>query len=498
MSLAPDNGVEVFATRTANASAAPEPFIAQRLHVATTSFQQVHHLLRDYVSEGEVHVISIIEREGNVFGTSSALEGAVNLDQLACRGGTGEGGAVFLSCEDMRERKVEQRLGALLQHTHRAGDVAVIYKTAKTPTESATVAFIFSCGQAGTAHKRFARASGQFQIADLADCFIYVCLQYCLSPRQSDTFFGLAGELLTRAACQILAQKVSRDATGRGNEALYSLCCSVAAAQYEGRAGSGSFIFCSRQQGDAIASIKFRQPVHATHHVGARKLIEMASEHFALLFDGDYFWGFTSLSEVKRLPHVAFKGRGIWSIQSGDDLHCLVSYGVPVPRGRVLTEEMFKEHLLATFPTIDADGLDQIWQIATIAAEQPVGTNILFTPHAAREAARLASQCITINPVKMTADLTLQLTAIDGTVITDISGNVHALGAIMDGQSTPNGTWQRGGRYNSAANYVSSANFPALIFIVSQDGYVDIVPPIGQRGQKWKQRRYLKLSSTVI
>ena len=492
---------DVFATERSVPTVKGSPFVQQCHHVAITSFEQIRSLINDYVGDDRVEVVSIIEHGENgenVDGACSAYQGYIDLKNVTLAG-VENSDHIFRSCEDMPDRETEKHISHMLNAGDLAGlPLSIIYKSIVTSAERATVAFAFVRDNIEHPGAGEPCSSQSFSITGLADSFIYVALQYCLSPRQSDTFFGLAGDLLTRAASQILVQKVSKDATGHGNDTLYGLCCDIAAAQYEGRAGLGSFIFSSRESGEQIATIKFRQPVHTTHKVGVRKLIEMASDNLALLFDGNYFWGFTSLKELERHPHVSFMGRGLWSIQGQKDLHCLVSYGVPVPRERVLLEDTFKAHLRSCFPMITQEGLARIWQIATLAVDQPVGTNILFTPEAAREAKRLSSQCIPINPIRMTPELTLQLTAIDGTVIVDLEGNVHAVGAIMDGPSTTNGTWQRGGRYNSAANFVSGADFPALIFIVSQDGYVDIAPPVGQKGPKWKQRRYLKLSSTAI
>jgi hypothetical protein len=463
----------------------------RRLRVAMMSFEQVRPLISDYVTSGPVEIVSIVERDGRWAGASSARGAgqAVAISSLRL---------TLAAFDDERDRTTEDMIERVIAAEGLAARAThVIYKTQATQSERIVVAFVFGRPTDGPAlDAPWLQAA--LSTKSLPGCFVYLGLQYCLSSREADTFFALAPDLLTRAAGQLLVQKVAKEWTKRDNAELYRMCCDIAESAYEGRSGAGSFIFLPRGgQNDAVATVKFRQPIHATHYVGARKLMEMSSGDFALLFDGDYFWGFASLSKLDSYPHIKFEGSGQWAMNVRHELLCLVSFGKPVPRSRVLTESAFKAHLRYCFPSITDVGVEKIWEIATVAAGQKVGTNILFTPEAPREARRLSSQCIPIEQVDLTPEKTLQLTAIDGTVIVDTEGAVHAIGAIMDGPSTPNGTWQRGGRYNSAANYVSSAKFPAMIFIVSQDGYVDVVPPVGQRGGKWTQSRYLRLSCTA-
>lgn len=469
----------------------------RRLRVSVMAFEQVRHLLHDFASAGRVEVVSILEHRGRAYGASSAGDKSLPLDGSPRNAGTDYSLAKFYSCDGARDLAVEDRIARMSLVANIGKPAQIIYRSMGGADERMTAAFVFSTGLDSSNRRGPPESSGVFSIRSLAGCFVDVCLQYCLSFRQSISFFGFSGDLLARAACQIFVRNVTSESTGHDNGLVYGLCCDIADSHYEGRSGTGSFVFCRRDQDESVAAIKFRDPMSADQNFGARKLIEMTSDNFALLFDGGYFWGFASTPRTKHLPHVSFRGRGVWSIEVGDESLCLVSHGLPMSTARVLTERMFKQHLLECFPEISQAGAGRIWEIAKTAAAQPVGTNILFTPQAASETRRLSSQCIPIAPVRLTADTTIQLTAIDGTVIVDIEGSAHALGAIMDGCSTPNGAWQRGGRYNSAANYVSSANFPAMIFIVSQDGYVDIVPPIGGKGQKWTQRRYLKLSSTA-
>lgn len=476
------------------------PCARKRISVSLESFEQVRLLLAKFNADCDVTFVVVINDNGNIQIASSADPKPTSVASGGGRrGGAARSGVQLVSCEDEREPQVEEALRRYFEQTEAETTGAeFVFKSTRTEFDHRTVGFLIKKRAGAEDENQTELGVRSFEIKRLFDALVYVSLQYCLSPRQSDTFFGLAPDLLSRAAAQLFLQKLSQEATGRMNYALYELCCDLAAAQYEGRAGAGYIILAKRGSPNIKPSIEFRRPIHLSHNTGVRKLIEMASQQFALLFDGDYFYGFVDFDQIQDCHHILFKGRGIWTMQRGEQLLAMVSYGSPVEVDRILTKEIFQAHVKKCLPMVDDAGLETLWDIAIIAAEQPVGTNILFTPGARHEAQRLSSQCIPIRPVALTAEVTTQLTAIDGTLIADVDGNVHAVGAIMDGTSTPSGTWQRGGRYNSAANYVTSSKYPALIFIVSQDGYVDIVPPMNPKGDKWSMKRYLKLNSTAI
>ncbi|MCH9808531.1 MAG: diadenylate cyclase [Alphaproteobacteria bacterium] len=476
------------------------PSAGKRISVSLESFEQVRMLLAKFNADCDVTFVVVINDHGNVQIASSADPKPTSVAGVSRPKGAGPSTRVQLvSCEDERDPLVEEALLRYFDQTEaETAGAQFVFKSTRTEFDHRTVGFLIKKRSGGGDETGQPGGLKSFEIKRLFDALVYVSLQYCLSPRQSDTFFGLAPDLLSRAAAQLFLQKLSQEATGRMNYGLYELCCDLAAAQYEGRAGAGYIVLAKRGSANIKPSIEFRRPIHLSHNTGVRKLIEMASQQFALLFDGDYFYGFVDFDQIQDCHHILFKGRGIWTMQRGEQLLAMVSYGSPVEVDRILTKEIFQAHVKKCLPMVEQDGLETLWDIAIIAAEQPVGTNILFTPGARHEAQRLSSQCIPIRPVALTAEVTTQLTAIDGTLIADIDGNVHAVGAIMDGSSTPSGTWQRGGRYNSAANYVTSSKYPALIFIVSQDGYVDIVPPMNPKGDKWSMKRYLKLNSTAI
>ena len=50
--------------------------------------------------------------------------------------------------------------------------------------------------------------------------------------------------------------------------------------------------------------------------------------------------------------------------------------------------------------------------------------------------------------------------------------------AILDGLATEKGDSSRGSRYNSAVRYVESSRYACLAIVVSEDGLIDLLPPL--------------------
>lgn len=83
--------------------------------------------------------------------------------------------------------------------------------------------------------------------------------------------------------------------------------------------------------------------------------------------------------------------------------------------------------------------------------------------------------------IKRFRKLLIGLSAIDGALIADYQGNIHAIGAILDGESVVEADMARGARYNSLKNYVNwlvgSKGYErnqCFAVIISEDGGIDV------------------------
>ncbi len=103
---------------------------------------------------------------------------------------------------------------------------------------------------------------------------------------------------------------------------------------------------------------------------------------------------------------------------------------------------------------------------------------LVFSESAEQEALRLKNQSIGIAPIQITPELVGRLTGIDGATLINPKGVGHAIGVILDGIATDQGDSARGARYNSAIRYLASSNSPTMCLVVSEDGYVDMLPKL--------------------
>jgi hypothetical protein len=105
---------------------------------------------------------------------------------------------------------------------------------------------------------------------------------------------------------------------------------------------------------------------------------------------------------------------------------------------------------------------------------------LVFLADAEAEASRLSKQCINIKPIKLDKDLLINLCSIDGAILIDLNGYVHAKGVILDGIVGLEGDSSRGSRYNSALTYQEYRGWqkPTMIIVHSEDGMVDVIPKL--------------------
>lgn len=78
----------------------------------------------------------------------------------------------------------------------------------------------------------------------------------------------------------------------------------------------------------------------------------------------------------------------------------------------------------------------------------------------------------------MQADDIARFARIDGATLVDVDGRCHAVGVILDGEATGAGDPARGSRFNSSLRYQAASRHAAVAVVVSDDGYVDLVPDL--------------------
>jgi hypothetical protein len=286
---------------------------------------------------------------------------------------------------------------------------------------------------------------------------------------------------------------ILRDAGGRfctaialtsGDMALmdvFSALNIISALPYEGAGAVGELIFAHADSEAVDLRVRFNKPVRINEHKLARKIIEMSGQGLLCVNHGAkgiIGLGMLHASEADDVIRVSFSGHYKWDLYYKNRLLMRTAFGVPSLPSVRLKEEAFRSNARRILPHIDGVAERRLWSIVEAAMEQRHGTIIVISEAAEEEARRLKKQSLGIAPIELTRDLAHRLSGIDGALLIDPKGICYAIGVILDGMATNDGDLSRGARYNSASRYISSAKSPTMCLVVSEDGYVNLLPKL--------------------
>jgi hypothetical protein len=286
-----------------------------------------------------------------------------------------------------------------------------------------------------------------------------------------------AGKALTRSATMLAGNEMWSD--------LFDGLNRVATTRYERRVGVGSLLLADRGSEHVDRSVTLREPVPVGETRTLRKLLETSSRHGeSLLTDGSEAYGLgRQRADYPAASESVFQllvvGDGAWELHHAGVPLATVQFGAPRLPGQPLQRQRLDDIAGRVFGEWDSDAL---WALAAAAADAEHGTILVVSESAAAEAARLASQAVTVEPTRLDDSLVRQVTGIDGAVLVDPSGYCHAIGVILDGTAAGEGDRSRGARYNSAVKYLASAGgTPTVILLVSEDGMINLLPDLRPR-----------------
>lgn len=253
----------------------------------------------------------------------------------------------------------------------------------------------------------------------------------------------------------------------------------ISSIPYEGSEASGALLFTAASSDVTEVLVRLNEPVPIHQHRLARKMVEMSGHELSCICHGS--GGINGLGALRDpgaegVFRVTFAGHYQWDLYYRDNLVMKSAFGVPHLPSIRLSEETFLSTARRILSSIDTDAGKRLWSIAGAAMEQRHGTIIVISESAEQEAHRLRRQSIGINPTELTPNLVRRLSNIDGALLLDPKGVCYAVGVILDGLATDEGDTSRGARYNSAIRYVASAKSSTICLIISEDGYVDMIP----------------------
>lgn len=233
-----------------------------------------------------------------------------------------------------------------------------------------------------------------------------------------------------------------------------------------------------------------------------RKMLEIADRQMALVVGGkadDQIMKGIGGIEEKQGFQIIFGGYLKWTlVWEGEELICYEAGNYHLP-GKGLKEETYIKKIRELH--LAKEG--RIISILQGLKEQSHGTSIVFLDKEILE--KVLSKLEEGNrlcrvraiPVYSGLDetdreesekqkelfrkLMVRLSAIDGALIADYEGNIHAIGAILDGVAVVRANVSRGARFNSLQNYVNwlvcsrkCKQDQCFAVIISEDGMIDV------------------------
>ena len=262
---------------------------------------------------------------------------------------------------------------------------------------------------------------------------------------------------------------------------LYDACLGVAALRHEGDEGQGTMVLARRQHSSVVPVLTLETPVPLRDYRSIRKLLELTEGDTGLVSDASHVFGLgyavaDGEPQHEPLPTVQFTNHYGWELRhGGHTLMRVVSNTPRLPQGKVQADN-FARVARQVFPELPDEQVEHLWELALEASRQSHGTMLCISTGAKAEAERLRRQCFRVVPRIMTPPVLRQASSIDGAVLVEPGGTCFAIGVILDGQATEKGDSSRGARFNSAVRYTSSSPYPCLAVVVSEDGWIDLLP----------------------
>jgi hypothetical protein len=283
-------------------------------------------------------------------------------------------------------------------------------------------------------------------------------------------------------------------------EGVFDALNNISSLPYEGAGAIGELLFTPVSCHDVDVRVRLRTLVPLDNYELARKMIETTGRNLSCVCTGAK--GISGLGVLQNRPadsviRVRFSGHYNWDMYYKDVLVMQSAFGVPRLPGLKIKEAAFRTAARRLFHEIQEEAERRLWAIVESVMKQRHGTTIVVSAAAEKEANRLKKQSITTEPVSLTPDLVGQLSNIDGAILLDTNAVCHAIGVILDGMATEGGDPARGARYNSALRYVSSQpNSSTMCIVVSDDGYLNMLPPFRPQVRRSAVKKYINLLKT--
>jgi hypothetical protein len=305
-----------------------------------------------------------------------------------------------------------------------------------------------------------------------------------LGTKEPGRFIGIVDtdcSGLLRKAGKTLCNAISLGLEDLMLHSVFENMNKVSELRYEGEAAQGTIIFSSKDLPVLSSDVLLHQPISLDAHKLVRKLVEISDEHLGCICKGsEGLVGLRTLSDFRgdSVFRTVFTGHYRWALYLNETLLMNCCFGVPsVPQPRLAWDQFFS-NVRRIFVGLTIEQGKALWEAVSAAMDQRHGTMLVVSDEAASESQRLGAQAIAIEPMALSTALVARISGIDGAILVDRNCRCHAFGVILDGIATDIGDPSRGARYNSACRYISSTKPPVVCLVISEDGYVNMVPSL--------------------
>lgn len=264
---------------------------------------------------------------------------------------------------------------------------------------------------------------------------------------------------------------------------FFNTCNKMSISRYEGSENRGHLIIAEENHPEIEMKLEIDIPFNINDDRKTRKLLQLSNESIGVITNSKKVFGLGTIKNTyqkssESIFDVFFRGIHCWDIMHKEDILLQMRYGLPQLSSEIIVRDNFFLDGKRIFGNVSDTQLENLYLLAISVTKQKKGAMIVIMEDAPFEARRLSNQCINIKPIKLNTDLTLSLTAIDGSVLIDLDGVAYAKGAILDGIVGYNGDASRGSRFNSALTYEEHRGLekPTMIIVVSEDETVNVIP----------------------
>jgi len=293
-------------------------------------------------------------------------------------------------------------------------------------------------------------------------------------------------------------------AGGQGFYKVYPACEALSLLKYEGKENGGHLIVCRQNHPDLEMTLQFEDAFPITEYRKLRKVLELTNDEVGVVTDSELVHGLglirpTYDGEKEDIFHIYFRGLHCYDVLHQEQPVILMRNGTPEQVRSVILYDKFAEDATRIFSDISKPQIDHLYALALSAARSLRGNMLVFVKDAAQEARRLSRQCIPIRPTRLEENTLQTLIEIDGALILDLDGRLHAKGAILDGVVGIEGDSSRGSRFNSALTYQEfrGRNLPTMIVVVSEDGMVDTIPYLKPAIRRSEITQFIKTLESI-